>query len=224
MRTPTSIPSTSRSARKGRSVMAHNRRLISLVGIAAAAVTLAVIGIQPASADPDGGTVGQPPAGKNPNEILSAVGADAFAELTNFIAKTYNTTPPSGTTRVLASYDAINPTTGATGVGENITPKPGCASPAIPRPNGANAGITALLANQKSTTDPTEYCIDWVRSSRAKGAAAAEQTLTFYAQSRDAVSYAVIGNAYAPVAPLSTAQLKEIFECTITDWSQVGGR
>ena len=63
-----------------------------------------------------------------------------------------------------------------------------------------------------------------MRSSRAKGAAPAEQSLTFYAQSRDAVSYAVIGNAYAPVAPLTTAQLKDIFECTLTDWSQVGGQ
>jgi ABC-type phosphate transport system substrate-binding protein len=125
---------------------------------------------------------------------------------------------------VLASYDAVNPVTGATGVGENITPKPGCATPAIPRPNGANAGITALLAGQKSTVDTNEYCIDFVRSSRAKGAAPAEQSLTFYAQSRDAVSYAVIGNAYAPVAPLTTAQLKDIFECTLTDWSQVGGQ
>ena len=63
-----------------------------------------------------------------------------------------------------------------------------------------------------------------MRSSRAKGAAAAEQSLTFYAQSRDAVGYAVIGNAYAPTTPLTTPQLKDIFECTITDWSEVGGQ
>lgn len=136
----------------------------------------------------------------------------------------YDAAPPAGTTRTLTSYDAVNPLTGATGVGENINPKPGCASPAIPRPNGANAGITALLANQKSTVDGNEYCIDYVRSSRAKGSPTAEQPLTFYAQSRDAVSYAVLGNAYAPVAPLTTAQLKDIFECTTRDWSQVGGQ
>jgi len=180
-------------------------------------LVLATTGV-PASADPSG-TPGQPPAGKNPNQILAGVGADAFAELTNNVATVYNATSP---TRVLASYDAINPVTGATGPGETISPKPGCTG--IVRPNGANAGITALLANQKSTVDTNEYCIDFVRSSRAKGAAAAEQPLTFYAQSRDAVSYAVIGNAYAPVAPLTTAQLKDIFECTTTDWSQVGGQ
>jgi ABC-type phosphate transport system substrate-binding protein len=203
--------------------MGNNRRLLTLLAAAGAVLALAAVGLQPASADPPG-TPGQPPAGKNPNQILSGVGADAFAELTNNIATVYNAAPPGGTTRVLASYDAVNPLTGATGVGENITPKDGCASPAIPRPNGANAGITALLANQKSTVDTNEYCIDFVRSSRAKGAAPAEQALTFYAQSRDAVSYAVIGNAYAPVAPLTTTQLKDIFECTTTDWSQVGGQ
>jgi ABC-type phosphate transport system substrate-binding protein len=203
--------------------MGHNRRLVSLLAAAGAVLALAAVGLQPASADPPG-TPGQPPAGKAPNQILSGVGADAFAELTNNIATVYNAAPPPGTTRGLASYDAVNPVTGATGPTETITPKDGCASPAIVRPNGANAGVTAMLANQKSTTDTNEYCIDFVRSSRAKGSAAGEQPLIFYAQSRDAVSYATIGNAYAPVAPLTTAQLKDIFECSVDDWSEVGGQ
>ena len=66
-----------------------------------------------------------------------------------------------------------------------------------------------------STVDPASYCIDFVRASRAKNPAdAAEANLTFYAQSRDAVGYAVIGNAYAPTTPLTTTQLKDIWECT----------
>jgi ABC-type phosphate transport system substrate-binding protein len=72
--------------------------------------------------------------------------------------------------------------------------------------------------------DTNEYCVDFVRSSRAKGAAAGEANLTFYAQSRDAVSYAVLGNAYAPTTALTTLQLKDIFECTTKDWSDVGGQ
>jgi ABC-type phosphate transport system substrate-binding protein len=198
--------------------MGNNRRLVSLLAVAGAALALALAAVQPASADPDNGNPGAPPSGKAANQIFSAVGADAFAELTNTIAGSYNSQLPAPT-RVLASYDAINPVTGA--VGENITTKPGCT---LARPNGANAGITALTLDQKSTVDPSEYCIDFVRSSRAKGSVAAEQSLTFYAQSRDAVSYAVVGNAYAPVAPLTTAQLKDIFECVKTDWSQVGGQ
>ena len=106
------------------------------------------------------------------SQLYAAVGADAFAELTNNVVTAYNAQTPAPT-NLLASYDAINPVTGA--AGENIVTKPGCS---VARPNGANAGITAITLNQKSDVgtggDGTSYCIDWVRSSRAKGTAAAE--------------------------------------------------
>jgi ABC-type phosphate transport system substrate-binding protein len=192
-----------------------NRRLIPAVAATGLVAVLALAG-GAAQADPNPSQPGTYPAGKTPTQIYAAVGADAFAELTNNLVTSYNSSDP---TDVLASYDAINPVTGA--AGESITTKPGCS---VARPNGANAGVSAITLNQKSTVDPSAYCIDFVRSSRAKGSAAAEANLTFYAQSRDAVSYAVIGNAYAPTTPLTTAQLKDIFECTVTDWSEVGGQ
>ena len=195
-----------------------NRRLASVVAATGLALGLAVGGVGTATADPNPDQPGTPPTGKSATQIYSTVGADAFAELTQNITVAYNKQTPAPA-HVLASYDAFNSKTGA--VGEQITTKPGCS---IVRPNGANAGITALTLNQKSTTDPSAFCIDWVRASRAKGTAAAEANLTFYAQSRDAVSYAVIGNAYAPTTPLTSAQLKDIFECTVSDWSQVGGQ
>jgi len=192
-----------------------------LAGGAAALLTL--IGSAAAVADPNPGSPGTPIAGKTDSQLYAAVGADAFAELTNNVVSAYNSQQPAPTT-LLESYDAINPVTGA--AGEPIVTKPGCSVGA--RPNGANAGITAILLNQKSDVgtggDGTSYCIDWVRSSRPKGAATGEANLSFYAQSRDAVSYAVIGNAYAPTTPLSTTQLKDIFECTTRDWSEVGGQ
>jgi ABC-type phosphate transport system substrate-binding protein len=193
-----------------------NQRLLRAGLAGGLAVALALTAAGTAIADPVSGSPGTPPVGKTPSEIYAGVGADAFAELTNNVATNYNATSPSV---VLASYDAINPETSA--AGENIVTKPGCT---IVRPNGANAGVTAILLNQKSTTDTSSNCIDFVRSSRAKGTAAGEANLTFYAQSRDAVSYAVIGNAYAPTTPLTTTQLKDIFECTIDDWSEVGGQ
>lgn len=192
-----------------------NRRMIPALAATSLVAALALAG-GAAQADPNPDQPGTYPAGKTATQIYAAVGADAFAELTNNLVTHYNASDP---TNVLASYDAINPKTGA--AGENITTKPGCT---VPRYNGANAGITAITQNQKSTVDPNAYCIDFVRSSRAKGGAAAEANLTFYAQSRDAVSYAVIGNAYAPTTPLTTSQLKGIFECRITDWSAVGGQ
>ena len=169
-------------------------------GLAAALTLLGVA----AHADPDPANPGQPIVGKTDSQLYAAVGADAFAELTNNLVQAYNTQAASGA-NLLESYDAVNPVTGA--AGEPIVTKPGCTVGA--RPNGANAGISAFLLNQTSDAtaggDGTSFCIDWVRSSRAKGTAAGEANLIFYAQSRDAVSYATVGNAYAPTTPLSTA-------------------
>jgi ABC-type phosphate transport system substrate-binding protein len=208
---PTS--STTRTSSEGRSSMVKNRRLLSLVAVAAAALALAVGGGLPASADPTG-TPGAPYPGKTATEIYAGVGADAFAELTNELAVQYNATNP---VHVISSYDAINPVNG--NVGESITTKPGCT---VARPNGANGGINVLKLNATASGDASTYCVDFVRSSRSR--AASDTGLTFYAQSRDAVSYAVIGNAYAPTTPLTTAQLKRIFTCKDEDWSAVGGQ
>jgi ABC-type phosphate transport system substrate-binding protein len=199
-----------------------SRRTLRAGVAGGAAALLTVLGTGAAVADPNPGSPGTPIAGKTDSQLYAAVGADAFAELTNNVVSSYNAQQPAPTD-LLESYDAVNPVTGA--AGEQIVTKPGCS---IARPNGANGGISAILLNQKSDTntggDGTSYCIDWVRSSRPKGSASGEANLTFYAQSRDAVSYAVIGNAYAPTTPLTTAQLKDIFECTVTDWSEVGGQ
>jgi len=190
-------------------------RRAGFVGGLAALLTLVGTAAQ---ADPTS-TPGQPIPGKTDSQLYAGVGADAFAELSNNLVTQYNATAP---TNLLESFDAVDPVDPTNTA--NITTKPGCS---IARPNGANAGITAITQNLKSSLpdgDGTSFCIDWVRSSRAKGAAAAEQNLSFYAQSRDAVGYATIGNAYAPTTPLTTAQLKNIFECTVTDWSEVGGQ
>ena len=174
-----------------------------------------------ANADPTGHPGGTPIPGKTPSQLYAAVGADAFAELTNNIVDGLQRAAPAPT-NLLESYDAINPVTGRGGrehrhqAGLLRRPAPTAPTPASPRSRSTRRARVGR--------DGTSYCIDCVRSSRAKGTAAAEAALTFYAQSRDAVAYAVIGNAYAPTTPLTTAQLKDIFECTITDWSQVGGQ
>ena len=203
------------------STIARHRLRRGTVALAAAlAVCLSVAATGVATADPNPASPGTPPAAKTQTQIYAAVGADAFAELTNNFAGIYNTNvAPGATDPVIASYDAVNPVTAASG--ETITTKPGCN---LPRPNGANGGLTQILNNQLSTVDSTTPCIDFVRASRSKKADGTEASLTFYAQSRDAVGYATVGNAYAPTTPLTAAQLKDIFECTITDWSEVGGQ
>ena len=72
-------PATRPDHHEGRPSMGKNRRLLSLVAVAGAALALAVGGIQPASADPDNGNPGTPPSGKAANQIYATVGADAFA-------------------------------------------------------------------------------------------------------------------------------------------------
>jgi ABC-type phosphate transport system substrate-binding protein len=208
----TTAPTT--QTRRGSHMSRRTLRAALAAGTAAALILLGTT----AHADPVPGSPSQPIPGKTDSQLYAAVGADAFAELTNNVVSNYNSQSPAPDA-LLESYDAVNPVDGST---DTLTTKPGCTG--IPRPNGANAGINAILLNQMSTVDPTKFCIDWVRSSRAKGTAAGEAGLTFYAQSADAVSYTTVGNAYAPTTPLTTAQLKDIFECTDTDWSDVGGQ
>ena len=184
-----------------------------------------------ASADPVPAGPGSHPttnsSGTTPTaaDFVTAVGADADAELVNEIASQYNAQLAAGGAKVL-SYDAVNPTTGV--AGETLHAKPGCD---LTRPNGANAGVTALLANQVSSAatsnpqagDGTSYCVDFARSSRSKKASG-ESALTFYDLTRDAVTWATIGGSYAPDTALTTVQLRGIFECVITNWAQVGGQ
>ena len=183
----TTPPPPARPVRLDQNRNLHVRRTFraAVAGGLVAALTLLATGT--ANADPNRAPRGRRSAGKTPSQLYAAVGADAFAELTNKIVTVTTTRRHPHRPNLLASYDAINPVTGA--AGENIVTKPGCS---VARPNGANAGVTAITLNQKSDVgtggDGTSYCIDWVRSSRAKGTAAAEADLTFYAQSRDAVS------------------------------------
>ncbi|MDQ1680382.1 MAG: hypothetical protein QOI42_1241 [Frankiaceae bacterium] len=190
------------------------RRLIACLA------TLALVGVTTGSAvaDPDNTKTGTPPVGYTDAQIWAGVGADADAELVANAARSFNAQSPSPA-NYLASYDAFDPVTGAT---TTITTKPGCD---LIRPNGANAGMTAIKANQKSFAGPGDgvsYCIDWVRSSRAKNITG-ETAYDFYALTADAVTWASVGHSYAPTT-LTIAQLKKVFTCEVTDWSEVGGQ
>ncbi|MDX6202967.1 MAG: hypothetical protein QOJ83_2467 [Frankiales bacterium] len=186
-----------------------------VIGTAVLAITSSLL-VVPAAADPVAGAPGTPPPSLSQTQIIAGVGADADAELVDQVATVYNAQVPAPAS-YLASYDAFNPVTGAS---ETITTKPGCP---LPRPNGANTGVSALKTNQLSTADGVTPCIDFARSSRAKKSDGTESSLSFYAFARDAVTWVSIGNSYAPKS-LTLAQLKGIFECSITDWSQVGGQ
>ena len=194
------------------------RKLVagSVVAATAAATGLATV---PAMADPIGNN-GQAITPRSFDVV--GVGSDT----TEFVVDQFmvdfnkNHTTHNSTHPFLYSWDATNPGTGA--VGDLIKTKALCSK--IARPDGSSAGITALAANQK-TSSGTRFCIDFARSSRGRAPtdpAKAKGGIMFVALGTDAVTYATQSTTNAP-ANLTTAQLAAIYNCTDTNWNQVGG-
>ncbi|MFG1808971.1 PstS family phosphate ABC transporter substrate-binding protein [Streptomyces sp. NPDC049040] len=145
-----------------------------------------------------GPAAADPPTGVTPAATdIVGVGSDTTQALFNQFSADYTGSPK------LYSWDA-------TGTSP-ITTKTGATS-LNPRPNGSGAGVTALQNTTKTT-------VDFARSS---GGPAAGQLATddFIAFAKDAVSWAAQSGGNAP-ANLSTADLKGIYNCTITNWNQI---
>jgi phosphate transport system substrate-binding protein len=90
-------------------------------------------------------------------------------------------------------------------------------------PNGSSAGRDALKASVLAGNG----CVDVARSSagpRPVGTGAGQDPASFeyYAFALDAVGYSTASTA-APAAGLTLAQLQGIYNCTFTNWNQVGG-
>jgi ABC-type phosphate transport system substrate-binding protein len=182
-------------------------RLVVSAATAAAAIAMAAA---PALADPPSGTV---PKASN----IVGVGSDTIQNVMDQFSHDYNA---SHTANKLYSWDATNPTTGA--VHDSIVDKSGCS--AIPRPNGSSEGITALTTENGTTSG--HPCIDFARSSRDRTStdpAYASGGIAFVDLAGDGVTWAANSTTNAP-ATLTPKQLAGIYECTITNWSQVGGK
>ncbi|MFF7587586.1 PstS family phosphate ABC transporter substrate-binding protein [Kitasatospora purpeofusca] len=170
-----------------------------LLAIAAIATSVATVAAGTAVADPS--TLPTLPAAQD----IVGVGSDTTQSVLNGLSVGYNAALAAAgntTSPRLYSWDA----TGSS----PITTKTGATS--IARPNGSGAGITALDANTSAT-------VDFARSSRAPQAGDLTTDL-FVALAKDAVSWAAKNGGNAP-ADLTTAQLKGIYECTITNWQQI---
>lgn len=179
-----------------------------MVGVAAAAATVTMVA-GPALADPNPGTVPKP-------ANIVGVGSDTIQNVLDQFSHDYNA---SHSANKLYSWDAVNPTTGA--VGDPIVTKSGCS--AIPRPNGSSAGIAALTTENASTSG--HPCMDFARSSRDRSPTDppyAAGGIAFVDLAGDAVTWAHNSTSNAP-GNLTTAQLVKIYECTDTNWDQVGG-
>ena len=139
-------------------------------------------------------TPGTPPAGKTPRQILRRCRCRRLRRADQQRRRALQRCSARTDRACSASYDAINPVTGG-GRREHHT-KPGCSDRPAQRRQRRRHGDPAQPEEHGRPGRATAST--WSASSRAKGTAAAEADLTFYAQSRDAVGYAVIGNAYAP--------------------------
>jgi ABC-type phosphate transport system substrate-binding protein len=193
-------------------------RLVSNLLVGCAVLALAAASAAPALADP--------PAGVTPRASdVAGVGSDTIQYLLDQFSNDYNLAH-QGASSLLYSWDATNPVTGQ--AGDAVATKAGCA--AIARPDGSSAGVSALEANVTDPASPADYCIDYAGSSRAPSAsdpACINGGLCFIALAGDAVTWAsrdaASGGTDAP-ASLTTAQLRNIYLCKITNWDKVGGR
>jgi ABC-type phosphate transport system substrate-binding protein len=195
----------------GAEIMRTLKKLIAAGAVVASATAMAV---GPALADPINGS-GNPVTPKETDVV--GVGSDTTQFLLDQLAFDYN----KSHTPKLYSWDALNPKTGA--AGENIKEKAGCAL--TPRPNGSSAGVSALILNQK-TGDKKHFCVDYARSSRGRAStdpARGAGGILFVAMGKDAETYATNKVTNAP-NNLTKAQLADIYTCTVTNWSQVGGQ
>ncbi len=120
------------------------------------------------------------------------------------------------------------------------TPLPTPVAPAIATPNGSGAGRNALrdyVASTKryaagaevpsndpgyATATPVTGCVDIARSSGFSSSSPAATKGQYYAFALDAVSWAS-PSSKAP-STLTIDQLKKIYNCTYTNWNQVGGQ
>ncbi|MFE2727823.1 substrate-binding domain-containing protein [Kitasatospora sp. NPDC059327] len=150
-----------------------------------------------------GTAAADPPVVPGPQDIVS-VGSQTTGSLLSQISADYNAHLASigdTTSPRLHSFDSTGPSP--------ITPRVG--APAILRPTAGGDGLAAL--NQPGSAVDSDR-MDLPRQSSTPAAD------TFVAMAKDAVSWAAKSGGNAP-ANLTTAQLRNIYQCVVTDWTQI---
>lgn len=160
---------------------------------AAAALVLSAFAVQPANADP---------SFTPDSDDVVGVGSDTTEFVMQGLADGYNTAGVGGTVR-LASFNATGSAT--------ITPRSGAS--AITRPNGSSAGINELQANPD---------VSFARSSRGPAATGDEDTL-FFPFAKDTLGYVYAAPTSKAKANLTLKNVKQIYTCVKTDWSDFKG-
>lgn len=194
------------------------RGMLGLV-VAAAAAAAITVPAGSAFAAPAGGL----PGGDGQVQVLAAAGSDTTQDVMGAILGAYRTDAaanPDGdvTVNIPVRPAGLTVPGDATCAARSYVPA-GQENPpsSYPAPSGSGQGKTALADPANRAT----ACIDIARSSSGRGASDPAE-FEYYGFAKDAVSVA----AYPGAAPdgLTLAQLRGIYDCSLTNWSQVGGQ
>jgi subtilisin family serine protease len=166
----------------------------------------------------------------HPGVVLTAVGTGATASLTDGVLGT----DPAFTNYDDANFDVGDPPPSPVTVPSDascasVTYASAASPSSVAAPDGSDAGRDELRGSVAGTyPDPTSDagrgCVDIARSDlppRPVGPDGDNASFEYYAFALDAVTWAS-PSLNAP-ANLTVAQLRAIYNCTDTDWSQVGG-
>lgn len=164
----------------------------------AAAVGVGLLGAglagSPASAEPNGTPT---------YRQLAGVGSDTTENVMNGLSDVVLI----GGVKVIASYNANAATT-------TITTKDPAVNAActITRPNGSTAGRNALLASLQANSGAGDGCLDFARSSSARGSFTSSPDMVYVPFAVDAVTFSVRSDGNVP-KQLTLAQVISIFKC-----------
>jgi phosphate transport system substrate-binding protein len=186
-----------------------------LVVVALGAATAVQFGAAPA--------VAVPPA-DGQVQVLAAAGSDTTQDVIGAVLAAYqgdsgaNPDGDAGVNIPVRPAPSVTVPGDATCEQRSYVPAGQESPPAsYPAPSGSGAGKTALQAPANLASG----CIDIARSSAGRAAADPAQ-FEYYGYAKDAVSFAHFPGA-AP-ADLTRDQLRAIYACTVTNWSEVGGQ
>ncbi|HEV7721117.1 MAG TPA: substrate-binding domain-containing protein [Iamia sp.] len=182
------------------------------------AAALAVTSVGPSAAL----VTSTPAQAADPTHVLTAAGSDTTEAVMQQVLARFSSSAANVNASGVANIPAVPVAPGFTVPTDN-----GCASrtyivsgtppTTYTAPNGSGAGRNAL----KDPTNLTNGCIDIARSSG--GPSAGDPAgFRYFGFAKDAVSWAAFNGGRAPAA-LTKTQIKGIYDCSFTNWSEVGG-
>jgi phosphate transport system substrate-binding protein len=188
------------------------RRLRAIGGVA---VLLALTGLTACNYGPD-----------NQDKQITLAGSDTTQDVMGAIALQYNANVPSGYNPNDASHDTLSNVLSVQQPPLTVNGDEDCATRTWATPAGAGQTLAPNGSSAgRDVLQDQPGCVDIARSSsgpRAVGPTGDDATFEYYAYGTDGVTWASHSTSPAPVN-LTLAQVQGIFNCTFTNWNQVGG-